>query len=430
MAIDEFKESMEELYKFLRDKIITMYGEFFSEEEKKSLYSFDTEKSIIIDNSSRKPVDYDKETSTIIISDGFITTEYIDRIKVKNDFDVEKLKDKINNSEYNVLTEELIQFSKEINIKERDVVKSLFAQEILKMILLKNDISIKDEVILEGAIELFAHVLGVTNGFIVSTPKITIEVYEVALELKEIFKEDFERYIFARNFEEMLDKVVDSSLIKKMNKIVTDRTILESTQNLDEVIDSINEMIEEVNQVIIVELNGNKVIKFIDEFQKENLYVVSDIERFIDLYNKLRLLNRVVAKEELLKNASFYNIGVSEYKDKVELAYVSDDIETNKIKVAPEEGSYIKEAIVKIEDHVEKLDDEEFKELDDRIVKDNNSLTEDELNRMKEYVSSDKDMETIKIGKKGKKQIVKYALIIFATVVVGILVGWLLFTLK
>lgn len=430
MENDEFKESMEELYKFLRDKVVTMYGDFFSDEEKKSLYSFDTEKNIIIDNSSRKPVEYDRETSNVIISDGFITTEYIERIKLKNDFDFEKLKDKINNGEYNVLTEELIQFSKELNIKERDVVKSLFVQEILRMIIYKNELSIRDEVVAEGAVELFAHVLGAPNGFIVSTPKLNMEVYEVALELKEIFKKDFESYVFSRNIDDMLMKVTDPSLMKKLNRIVTDRTILESTQNLDEVIDSINEMVEEVNQVIIVELAGNKVIKFIDEFQRENLYLVSDIDKFIDVYNKLRLLSKVVTKDELLKSASFYNIGISEYKDKVELAYVSEDTEAIKMKVAPEEGSYIKEAVVKIEEPIDKVDETEFKELDNRFDKDNNSLTEYELNRMKEYISSDKDMETIKIGKKGKKQIIKYGLIIFATIVVGIFVGWLLFKLK
>lgn len=429
MNNDEFKESMEELYKFLREKIITMYGEYLSEEIKKRLYAFDTERDIVIDNSSRKPVEYDFEEKKFIISDGFINSEYIEKIKLKNSFDLIDLKEKINDNNYKVLTEELIVFSSELNIKEKDIIKSLFVQEILKMILMTEDLSIKENIILEGSIELFAHQLGFEQGFIVSTSKSALDVLEMAGKLKEILEESFESEIFSKNIEKILNDLMDIKLLERISKITYEKTVLESTQNLDEVVDSINEVIEEVNQVVVIDIEGKQVIKFVDENGNENLYDVENIDAFLKVYNKLKLGSKIIKKSELLNYLELNNIRVIPHSNSIELSHIVDDsaYENKKITVNKEEGLYVKEAIVKIDQ--DEQNKEDFMELNEKFKEDSNSLTQEELNKMSEYIS-DNDIKNIKIGKSGKRKIFIIVLVIVATVIVGIFLGWLLFKLR
>ncbi len=429
MNNDEFKESMEELYKFLREKIITMYGEYLSEETKKRLYAFDTERDILIDNSSRKPVEYDFEEKKFIISDGFINSEYIEKIKSKNSFDLIDIKEKINNNNYNVLTEELIVFSSELNIKEKDIIKSLFVQEILKMILMTEDLSIKENIILEGSIELLAHQLGFSQGFIVSTSKSAVDVLEIAVKLKEILEESFESEIFSKNIEKIINELVDIKLLEKISKITYEKTVLESTQNLDEVVDSINEVVEEVNQVVVIDIDGKQVIKFIDENGTENLYDVENIDAFLKVYNKLKMGSKIIKKSELLNYLELNNIKVIPHSNSVELSHIVEDstYESKKIEVNKEDGLYVKEAIVKIDQ--DEQGKEEFNELNEKFKEDSNSLTQEELNKMSEYIS-DNDIKNIKIGKSGKRKILTIVLVIVATIIVGIFLGWLLFKLR
>ncbi len=434
MKNDEFKETMEEVYKYLREKIITMYGEFLSEEDKKLLYSFDTENSIIIESTSKNPIEYDASEGKIIISDGFINKENIDRIKSKNSFDLEVLKGKIEDNYYNINTEELILFSGELNIKEKDIIKSLYTQEILKMILMLDEMSIKEKVIMESAIEVFSHKLGVEQGFIVSTHKNMINVLEIGVALKEIFKDKFDKLIFSKNPEELINELGDENLIKNINKITNERTILESTQNLDEVVDSINEVVKEVDQVLVVDTENNKIIKFIDENGNENLYETDNIDLFIKVYNSLKVGNKIVTTEELLKTLNENDLNVSLYKDNIELSHIGDEnkYDNSKMVINKEEGLFVKEAIVKIDNigPMDRMDESEYNELDKRFATNSNSLTEEELKRMDKYIASDKTLENLKIGKTGRRKIFIMALIIILTIASGILVGWLLFKFK
>lgn len=251
MGNEEYKEIMCELYKFLRDKISLSLGNYLNNEQKEKLFSFELD-NIVIDNEFKKIVKYSFDDGKIHISDVFLTPEYIERVKSKNpEFDLENLKTKITNEDYKILLEELITFSSELKIQEKDIIKSLFIQEMLKMLIMNKEMDPKEEVIKSGAIELLAHILGNQNGFVVSTPKKLLGELEVAISLKNELEDKFEETILTRNVLEYLSSLENVGLINKIEELTNNRKIIESTQNLDNVINTIVQMKEPVmnNQV-------------------------------------------------------------------------------------------------------------------------------------------------------------------------------------
>ena len=185
MGNEEYKEIMDELYKFLRDKISIALGEYLTDKQKEKLGSFDFENNIVVGKETNKLVEYKMSDDKIYVSDEFLTPDYIEKVKEKNpDFDLTDLKNRVNSENPKVLLEELISFSADLKITEKDLIKSLFTQEILKMVLMNEDMDAKEDAIMTGTIELLAHKLGSQNGFLVSTPKKCEPELEAATKLR------------------------------------------------------------------------------------------------------------------------------------------------------------------------------------------------------------------------------------------------------
>lgn len=264
MGNEEYKEIMCELYKFLRDKISLNLGKYLNDDQKEKLFSFELD-NIVIDNLFNKIVKYSFDDDKIHISDVFLTPEYIERIKAKNpEFSLETLKNKIDSGDSKILLEELITFSSELKIQEKDIIKSLFTQEILKMLIMKDEMDSKEEVIKTGTIELLSHIIGNQNGFIVSTPKKLLGELEVAISLKNELEDKFEETVLMGNVLEYLSQIENTGLLNKINELTNNRRIIESTQNLDNVIDSISKM---------------KEPSTIQETKKDNVEGIVDIDQ-------------------------------------------------------------------------------------------------------------------------------------------------------
>ena len=278
MGNEEYKEIMDELYKFLRDKINIALGEYLTDKQKEKLGSFDFENNIVVGKEMNKLVEYKMSDDKIYVSDEFLTPEYIEKVKEKNpEFDLVDLKNRVNAENPKVLLEELITFSSDLKLTEKDLIKSLFTQEILKMILMNEDMDAKEDAIMTGTIELLAHKLGSQNGFLVSTPKKYERELEAAIGLKDELEDKFEEIILKGNVLDYLSRIQNSRLLEKINELADDRKIIESTQNLDNVIDSIVNMTNE-NQEIIDEVNKKEEVKEMMEENKEKIVEIGDTE--------------------------------------------------------------------------------------------------------------------------------------------------------
>ena len=278
MGNEEYKEIMDELYKFLRDKINIALGEYLTDKQKEKLGSFDFENNIVVGKETNKLVEYKMSDDKIYVSDEFLTPEYIEKVKEKNpEFDLVDLKNRVNAENPKVLLEELITFSSDLKLTEKDLIKSLFTQEILKMILMNEDMDAKEDAIMTGTIELLAHKLGSQNGFLVSTPKKYERELEAAIGLKDELEDKFEEIVLKGNVLDYLSRIQNSRLLEKINELADDRKIIESTQNLDNVIDSIVNMTNE-NQEIINEVNKKEEVKEMMEENKEEIVEIGDTE--------------------------------------------------------------------------------------------------------------------------------------------------------
>ena len=278
MGNEEYKEIMDELYKFLRDKINIALGEYLTDKQKEKLGSFDFENNIVVGKETNKLVEYKMSDDKIYVSDEFLTPEYIEKVKEKNpEFDLVDLKNRVNAENPKVLLEELITFSSDLKLTEKDLIKSLFTQEVLKMILMNEDMDAKEDAIMTGTIELLAHKLGSQNGFLVSTPKKYERELEAAIGLKDELEDKFEEIILKGNVLDYLSRIQNSRLLEKINELADDRKIIESTQNLDNVIDSIVNMTNE-NQEIIDEANKKEEVKKMMEENKEEIVEIGDTE--------------------------------------------------------------------------------------------------------------------------------------------------------
>ncbi len=278
MGNEEYKEIMDELYKFLRDKINIALGEYLTDKQKEKLGSFDFENNIVVGKETNKLVEYKMSDDKIYVSDEFLTPEYIEKVKEKNpEFDLIDLKNRVNAENPKVLLEELIAFSADLKLTEKDLIKSLFTQEILKMILMNEDMDAKEDAIMTGTIELLAHKLGSQNGFLVSTPKKYERELEAAIGLKDELEDKFEEIVLKGNVLDYLSRIQNSRLLEKINELADDRKIIESTQNLDNVIDSIVNMTNE-NQEIIDEVNKKEEVKEMMEENKEEIVEIGDTE--------------------------------------------------------------------------------------------------------------------------------------------------------
>lgn len=461
MNKDEFKEIMEEIYKFLKDKIVTRLGESLNEFQKEKLYSFDTNKQIIVNNISNKIIEYDFKADTLNISDGFLEKDNIEKIKLKHsDFELEKLKSKIFEGTYSVFTEELILFNEDLKIQLKDIIKSLYLQEILKRILLDSSKSIEEQTIIESFIELISHEIGSTNGFIVSTQYKNSELLKIGIDLNEELGKKFENYIFSSSINSIFESVNNKKLLKLIESIVDEKRIIESTQNLDEVIDSINEIVEEVSQISIIEISGNQIVKFVDENEESILFESDDNDKIVKAYHDLKKEkadNEKVKKSELIKILEEYNRGhynvFNPIKEKIELAHANDEkFENSNMSVATTEGSYVKEAIVKMEndDQIdesnakiinelkEKLKGKqnkkekqtEINQLSEKFKQNSDSLTLEELEKITEHIKSEEKDTKIIVYKPKKVKILIYVLIVLVTIILGIFVGWILFNFR
>ena len=278
MGNEEYKEILDELYKFLRDKINIALGEYLTDKQKEKLGSFDFENNIVVGKETNKLVEYKMSDDKIYVSDEFLTPEYIEKVKEKNpEFDLVDLKNRVNAENPKVLLEELITFSSDLKLTEKDLIKSLFTQEVLKMILMNEDMDAKEDAIMTGTIELLAHKLGSQNGFLVSTPKKYERELEAAIGLKDELEDKFEEIILKGNVLDYLSRIQNSRLLEKINELADDRKIIESTQNLDNVIDSIVNMTNE-NQEIIDEANKKEEVKEMMEENKEEIVEIGDTE--------------------------------------------------------------------------------------------------------------------------------------------------------
>ena len=278
MGNEEYKEIMDELYKFLRDKINIALGEYLPDDAKEKLFSFDFENNIVVGKEMNKLVEYKMSDDKIYVCDEFLTPEYIEKVKEKNpEFDLTDLKNRVNAENPKVLLEELIAFSSDLKLTEKDLIKSLFTQEILKMIIMNEDMDAKEDAIMTGTIELLAHKLGSQNGFLVSTPKKYERELEAAIGLKDELEDKFEEIVLKGNVLDYLSRIQNSRLLEKINDLADDRKIIESTQNLDNVIDSIVNMTNE-NQEIIDEVNKKEEEKEMMEEKKEGIVEIGDTE--------------------------------------------------------------------------------------------------------------------------------------------------------
>lgn len=467
---NEFKEMMEEVYKFLRDKIVTRLGDNLTEGQKEKLFSFDTDNGIII-NSSNKIIEYDRESDTINISDGFLNTEYLQKIKLKySDFNIETLKSKINEGSPYIILEELVNFSEELKIQEKDIIKSLYIQEILKMILLYNIKEMKEEIVIEGFIELISHEIGVTNGFIVSSCYKKQDELGIAILLKEEWGKKFEDNILSDKLDQFLDKIENKKIIKLIDDITDERRIIESTQNLDEVVDSINEVVEEISQVTIVEVDGKQMIKYVDENEESSIFETADNEKFMELYHELKKRkgeNQKITREELMASLRKFEDGVplikiyDPEKEKIELTFSDEENKYKKMKVNTSDESFVKEAIVKIDENTEPvikeelsdtttikllkerikeivnnkempIKEEEYIDIKEKFDNSSDSLTIEELEKMNDYINDQEKLTNKKvvIKSKGKVKIILSIITVLIVVALGILIGWLLFNIK
>ncbi len=483
MDNSELKEVMEEIFKLLREKIITVLGDNITEDEKQMLYSFDLVKNIVVEELS-KPVLYDQDQNKIIISSSFLNDEYIEKLKLRNtNFNIDDLKEKLDKNSNDILLEELIIFSKELNIQDKDIIKSLYIQEILKMFLMDNSLNIKNQVVREGLIELLAHEIGTELGFIVSTPKSLKDNLLVAELLKSELKEDFLKLMINKNIDEILKNIDNPKLLKMLEELANDREILESTQDLDEVVDTINDM-NGVSQVSVIEIDGKHIIKFESDLGRPSMYETRNRRQFMNIYNELKkekAEGKLITKEELERALDLYSSEIPLYRpyeikndnltseEQSEMAVVQDETkyEDAKMYVNPEEGLYIKESIIKIDTNeengdmeldkkeevpftrepeeikkeveetkpeikdIEALNEEEFNELMGRFQR--NECTYDEMILMQNYIDTheqSKGKPRTLTNKNGKTNILTIVIIITLTVAVGITLGWLLFKLK
>lgn len=290
MGNEEYKEIMDELYKFLRDKISISLGEYLSDEAKEKLFSFDFENNIVVGKETNKIIEYKLQDDKIYVSDEFLTPQYIEKIKEKNpDYDIVDLKNRINDENPRVLLEELVVFSSDLKITEKDLIKSLFIQEILKMLLMNEEIDAKEDAIMTGTIELLAHNIGSQNGFLVSTPKKYEPELEIAIGLKDELEDKFEEVILKGNVLEYLSRIQNSRLLEKINELADNRKIIESTQNLDNVIDSIVNITKENEEIIeniekkeenvnTEQINKEEVLEASTPETKEEIIEINDNE--------------------------------------------------------------------------------------------------------------------------------------------------------
>lgn len=327
MGNEEYKEIMCELYKFLRDKISISLGEYLNDKQKEKLFSFEPENNIVIDNEFNRIIKYSFDDDKIHVSDEFLTPEYIDKIKSKNpDFNIDDLKNKINAEDPKVLLEELIIFSNELKIQEKDIIKSLFIQEVLKMLIMGKEMDPKEEVIMCGTIELLAHNIGSQNGFLVSTPKKLLGELEVAISLKRELEDKFEEIVLSGNILDYLSRIENKGLIDKIDELTDNRKIIESTQNLNNVIDSIANMAKEMeNEVKIKKEEVEDIVNIDETMEFENVNntnkgiktseVSKEEKSFENIVENKDVSEEMQAKEAAEKNkksdrkAIFYVIG-------------------------------------------------------------------------------------------------------------------------
>ena len=294
MGNEEYKEIMNELYKFLRDKISIALGKYLPDSAKEKLFTFNFENNIVIDKDTNKLIEYKMPDDIIYVCDEFLTPEYIEKVRDKNpEFDLVDLKNKINAENPKVLLEELIVFSADLKITEKDLIKSLFTQEILKMILMSEDMDAKEDAIMTGTIELLAHKLGSQNGFLVGTPKKHEPELEVAIGLKDELEDKFEEVVLKGNILDYLSRIQNSRLLEKINDLADDRKIIESTQNLDNVIDSIVNMTNE-NQEIINEVNKKEEVREMEEGRQESV-VEEKKEEIVEIGDTQEVKSEVVS---------------------------------------------------------------------------------------------------------------------------------------
>ncbi len=292
MGNEEFLEIVDELFKFLRDKISLSYGQYLTDEQKERLFSFETE-NIVVNEESNKIVHYDEKENKIQISGEFLTPDYVEKIKSKNpEFDLVDLKNRINDENPRILLEELISFSTELNIKEKDLVKALLIQEILKMVLYKEDREAKEDAIISGTIELLAHNIGSQNGFLVATPKKLLGELEAAIGLKEELEDKFESVVLGGTSLEHLSRIENRRLLEKIDELTDNRKIIESTQNLDNVIDSIVNMTEKTE----------KEISEKEEKVKDDTEEIVDLDKTIEMEKIKDEIEKEASKNEELLN--------------------------------------------------------------------------------------------------------------------------------
>ena len=313
MGNEEYKEIMKELFKFLRDKISISLGEYLSDEQKEKLGSFDFENNIVVGNNSSKIIEYRPEDDKIYISDEFLTPEYVEKYKEKNpEFDITNFKERVNSENPRILLEELIAFSSDLKITEKDIIKSLFIQEILKMLLMREDMDAKEDAIMTGTIELLAHTLGSQNGFLVSTPKKYEAELGVAIGLKDELEDKFESVVLNGNVLDYLSRIQNSRLLEKIGELADNRKIIESTQNLDNVIDSIvnltNENKEIIEKVSEAETPKEEIIEISDTPEVKEEPVVNEHKEEAPIENKVSEVQEVKKPAKKNKTLIIYLI--------------------------------------------------------------------------------------------------------------------------
>ena len=402
MGNEEYKEIMDELYKFLRDKISISLGEYLSDAAKEKLFSFNFEDNIVVGKEMNKLIEYKLQDDTIYVCDEFLTPEYIEKVKEKNpEFDLVDLKNRVNAENPKILLEELVAFSSDLKITEKDLIKSLFIQEILKMILMNEEMEAKEDAIMTGTIELLAHKLGSQNGFLVSTPKKLIPELEAAIGLKEELEDKFEEIVLGGNILDHLSRIGNSRLLEKINELADDRKIIESTQNLDNVIDSIVNMTNE-NQEIIDEVN--KI-----EGEKEEVNMEPNIEE---------------KKEEIVEIGDTETTPVTEVPENV-VEPVSEEV-TKVPAVEVTEPSVSVEPVV--ETHVEESVSTPSPVVEPTVTPETHEVVTPVENNV-EVAPAPVTTEVKKPAKSPKTAII-YTVAAIITIALGVLIGYLLFKFK
>lgn len=483
MSEAELKDIIEEFYKLLSDRILSKYGKYITEAGKEKLYNFDINEDIVVDSSTNTPIIYDESEGKIIVSNSFCNVENIKKLRSKYfHIILEDVKAKMNIGNDDLSLEELIMFSKELNIQEKDIIKSCMIQEILRMILSGTEISYKELVIMDGCIELFAHEIGNILGFVVTTPHRLHENLEIAKELNKIVINEFDEKIFNYHINDILKNVNDKNLLDRIDELTNEKQIVESTQDLTELSTIINNMTNVSSQISIIEKNGKTLIKFVDELGIPSFFVASNRIQFIKMYEELKKTREKVTKQELInaleenKNILYKEYSVASSEDeKVKYNVIKNETkyESGNISVSPSDGIYIKEGIVSAQTDengsiitenpkeeslnkdvqtvndispgkelkINMLTEIEFKELCGRF--DRNECTYEEMIAMQKYIDSQKEKNgesTVNIEdqnaklKESKKRkrilIITIVIAITLTIVIGIFLGWLLFKLK